>query len=435
MSKTSHSPGFEEIQHEQLSRLFGWVTHVRLALLPLVIGLVVWVLVRPVTPWRRNMLVVLGLASMILFIHEVIHHRRHGLGRRAFAINLGFAAAGQAAVSLATGGLESPFLFAMFPLAMVNAVLVEAPALFFVVQVQLAGIWAMAWTEHSVLLPGFIPPILSDGQARAWSSAHLFWNATFATIGLAVATSIGRGIRHAFDLMIRRAMTAREELLRAHADRAHELAALSGEIAHELKNPLASIKGLSALLAQDAPPGKPAERLDVLRREVDRMQGILEEFLNFSRPVVPLSVATVDIETLLREVVDMHEGMARERNVVIVLRPHPMRLRCDPRKIKQAIINLMQNALEASPRNGRVEIEADEGSCVCVRILDRGPGVADGLADKVFEPGVTTKAQGSGLGLTIARALARQHNGDLTLGPREGGGSVAELRLPQEMMA
>ena len=129
----------------------------------------------------------------------------------------------------------------------------------------------------------------------------------------------------------------------------------------------------------------------------------------------------------------MHEGLAHERNVPMIVRANAVSVRCDPRKIKQAVINLVQNALEASPAGATVEMVAESagpGGEVSLRILDRGAGIEDGLRDKVFEPGVTTKARGSGLGLTIARALSRQHGGDLALLAREGGGCAAVMRLP-----
>jgi signal transduction histidine kinase len=205
---------------------------------------------------------------------------------------------------------------------------------------------------------------------------------------------------------------------------------MSGEIAHELKNPLASIKGLAALLAEEAPPGKPSERLAVLRREVDRMQAILEDFLNFSRPLVPLAIETADLRALLEEVAEMHEGTLRERDLRVVVRGEACPVRCDPRKIKQAAINLVQNAIEESPDGAVVEMAIAGGETVRACVLDRGSGVAAELADKVFEPGVTSKPRGSGLGLTIARALLRQHGGEVTLAPREGGGTVATMTLP-----
>lgn len=430
MPKAPPPPGYEEIQHEELSRLFGRITAARLLAVPLVIGLLVWLVVANITPWRRGTLIVLGLLAMAVFVHEVLRYRRRGLGRYAFVINFGFAATGQATAVLATGGIESPFFFAMFPISMLGAILVEPPLLVVLAGTQVAAIWLMAWIKVAGALPHFTPSVFGGAALPGWNEAHLLWTAVVATLGLGVTTFLGRGIRHVLNGVLRRGLEAQQEVLRAHSDRARELAALSGEIAHELKNPLASIKGLAALLAEDAPPGKPAERLAVIRREVDRMQAILEEFLNFSRPLVPLAIEVVDLRALLEEVAEMHEGMARERNVRLVVKAQARAVRCDPRKIKQAVINLVQNAIEASPENAWVEIESEGGGQVRATILDRGSGIEAPLRDNVFQPGVTTKPRGSGLGLTIARALLRQHGGEVTLSPRAGGGTVAAMQLP-----
>jgi signal transduction histidine kinase len=320
----------------------------------------------------------------------------------------------------------------MFPIATAGAMLVEPPMLFALAGTQALAIWLMVWLKLGALLPNFNPSLFGGDVLPGWNDAHLLWVASFATLGLVLATFLGRGLRLSFDGVLRRGLEARQEVLRAHAERARELAALSGEIAHELKNPLASIKGLAALLAEDAVPGKPAERLAVLRREVARMQTILEEFLNFSRPLVPLAIETVDLGALLEEVAELHEGTARERNVHLRVLAGAQPVRCDPRKIKQAVINLVQNAIEASPPDGEVEIDVAGNAPVRARVLDRGPGIPTELGDKVFEPGVTSKARGSGLGLTIARALVRQHGGDVTIESRAGGGTVVTMQLPAE---
>jgi len=241
-------------------------------------------------------------------------------------------------------------------------------------------------------------------------------------------------LRRAFTQLLRRTFEERDEALRVHMDQSRALTAFSGEIAHELKNPLASVKGLATLVARGLEEGgAAAERMAVLRREVDRMQAILEEFLNFSRPLAPLTQERTDVVELCRDVAELHEGVAGERGVAVEVKGDAATwLTCDRRKVKQALINVVQNALEASLPRGRVVIEAEpvEGGGVRVRVIDRGPGLAPELADRAFDPGVTGKAKGSGLGLTVARTIARQHGGELTLRNGEAGGCVAELVLP-----
>jgi signal transduction histidine kinase len=421
------TPSFDEIEREELSRLFGRVAWARVAVLPALVGLVMWLLATDETPWRRWLLGTLIVLASGFFLVEAGRHRGSSFRHGTIRINLTFAVLAQASVTFATDGLGSPFLFAMFPIAMVVAITIRPPAAYVLVACQIAALWAMALAEVEKLVPNLNLVAFGGGARADWSDTHLWVNATFASAGLLVVTGLGRTIRGAFDGMVRRALRARQESVRAHA----ELAALAGEIAHELKNPLASVKGLAGLLAQDVSAGKSGERLAVLRREVDRMQGILEEFLNFSRPLLPIAAERVDLDALCREVAALHEGMAHERGISIKVHGADTTALCDPRKIEQVLLNLVQNALEATPSGALVEIEAShdsEGVQVCV--LDRGPGVDAELAARVFEPGVTSKTRGSGLGLTIARALARQHGGDLELRGREGGGCEAVLRLP-----
>jgi two-component system, NtrC family, sensor histidine kinase HydH len=172
--------------------------------------------------------------------------------------------------------------------------------------------------------------------------------------------------------------------------------------------------------------------MHVLRREVDRMQAILEEFLNFSRPLIPLNQRELELRELVDHVVDLHEGIAGERRVDLRARGRA-RVSCDPRKVEQILINVVQNALEVAPAGTAVEIEVVDArpEQVRVHVRDQGPGLDETLRERLFEPGVTGKREGSGLGLTIARALARQHGGELELDDRPGKtGCEATLRLP-----
>jgi signal transduction histidine kinase len=419
-------PGFEEIQRQELSRLFGRMVGMRLAILPAVFALGTWAALADPSPWRRTVLLPVLAALMAFFVFEAVRYWRRGLGAWSIPLNLGVGVTGQMLLSWATGGLESPLLPVAVLLSLVSGISVAPPLLYAFVAFQAAGMLALPLLEAagwgSVLhLPAFGP---GGSPVHSWTAATLL---AFLVVG---GAGVGRAIRAVFDGMLRAALRAQQESLRLHAERVEELSALSAEIAHELKNPLASVKGLAGLLAPDV-GGKAAERLGVLRREVDRMQAILDEFLNFSRPLVPLALGRVNLGALAREVAALHEGLAHDRGVALSVRGE-VAGRCDPRKVKQVLINLVQNALEASPEGSEVEIEvgALPGGGAALAVLDRGSGLDPLLVDRVFEPGVTTKPRGSGIGLTVARALARQHGGEIALSTRPGGGCAAELRLP-----
>ncbi len=424
-------PGQHEIERDELSRTFGRLLVVRLLAGPVLAVAVGWLISVEPAAWRRA---VLGAAAILVpgfFLVEWLRFRRRGLTRTMVPFNLGVACVGHAIVTFASGGLGSPFVYVMVPLGIMTGVFIRLPANLAIVAFQLAVVWLSAWIGATGALPDFNLSVFGGGS-RVGPPPYVYAHAVMISFVLLLAGTVGRAVRGTLETIIRRGLAAQQESLRAHAERAEELTALSGEIAHELKNPLASVKGLAGLLAQQLPDGKGAERLRVLRREVDRMQSVLDEFLNFSRPLVPLALGDADVGALCGEVAALHEGMAKERGVEIAVRGAGVLVRCDPRKVKQVLINLVQNALDASPPRTAVELEAEAAADggARVRVLDRGRGVDPALADAVFSPGVTTKPAGSGLGLTIARALARQHGGELALAARPGGGTRAELVLP-----
>lgn len=425
-------PGYHEIEREELSRVFGKMIGARVVAGPIFVLAAAWLAsVEPVT-WRRA---VLGTAAAVVpafFVVEWLRFRRRGFTRWAIPYNLGVATVGVATITFASGGLGSPFVYLLVPLGIMTGIFVHGPVRLAAVAFQIAAVWACAVIGATGAIPDFNLTVFGGGPRVGGPPSYLYAHAALITLVLLMAGKVGRAVRSTLEAIIRRGLAAQQESLRAYAERAEELTALSGEIAHELKNPLASVKGLAGLLAQQLPDGKGAERLGVLRREVDRMQSVLEGFLNFSRPLVPLALGDADVGALCREVAALHEGMAKERGVEISVRDAGVRARCDPRKVKQVLINLVQNALDASPAGSAVELEAGAapGGGARVAVLDRGRGLDPALADAVFSPGVTTKPAGSGLGLTIARALARQHGGEVALGPRPGGGTRAELVLP-----
>jgi len=418
-------PGFDEIQRQEVNRLFGHLVGARLVFLPLVMGFAVWLAFTDPAPWRRLVVGAFVPVALLFFAVEALRARRLGIERLSIPLNMAVGAVGSSLMIFGTGGLMSPFACLMPVLALLFGILLEVPLLLGVVGLQLAALATFVALRASGALHLALPALGLGG------SPLLTWVQSGVLACLVVAgAGLGRATRWVFDGMVRRALLAQEDSLRSHRERASELSALSAEIAHELKNPLASVKGLAGLLAPALPDAKSAERLGVLRREVDRLQSILDEFLNFSRPLVPLALGSADVGALAREVSALYEGIAKERGLELEVRGHAQS-RCDPRKVKQVLINLVQNALDASPEGALVEVEVAGGEDGArVSVLDRGPGIDPAVGERVFAPGVTTKPGGSGIGLTVARAIARQHGGDLRLDPRPGGGLSARLFLP-----
>ncbi|MGC4068669.1 MAG: HAMP domain-containing sensor histidine kinase [Polyangiaceae bacterium] len=334
---------------------------------------------------------------------------------------------------LATGGFDGPLLPIAIPLVFFVGSVAPARALVAttVATTSIVALMAMvaqrSWVSDAL-------PIVFGGGANVPQSPVLLYSKAGALVFLLVwAAGMSHQVRSAFLEIIKQAFNAKDEFLQGHEAHARELTALTGELAHELKNPLASVKGLAILIGRDVNEGRAAERLSVLKAEVDRMEQTLHEFLTFSRPLVPLSQSEVSLKHLCASVVTMHEGMAHLRQITFNTRNlRPIVAYCDPRKVKQLLTNLLQNALEVSPPGSEVELAVwmttDGGARL--EVLDRGPGVSKRIRQRLFEPGVTDKEHGSGLGLALARGLARQHGGELSLEPREGGGCIAVLTLP-----
>ncbi|MHA7632939.1 sensor histidine kinase [Corallococcus sp. M7] len=433
-----HSPtqptaaGIEQVQREAFSRMFRQVTRVLTFLSPLPVVMGSLGLIGDTAAWRRGC-VALALGFVLAGLGVVATWRRqpvvsHESGRMLPLVAFPLFTV----VNLALGGLESPLIPLVLPVSLATAILFP-PAR----ARRWAGyLLALVGVQAAVTLTGkvedLVPPLFGGGPRAGHNNALLL--TMLAVTGFLVLWTnfVGTNLRRTFRGMVRTALDARDEALKAHEERVRSLTTLSGEIAHELKNPLASVKGLAAMIAREV-EGRPAERLAVLRREVDRMQEILEGFLNFSRPLLPLNEAHVPLDGLCRQVAELHEGMAGERGVGLrVAEGPPVEAWCDARKVRQVLIDVVQNALDAAPRGTTVELQAwrtPEGDGR-VEVRDRGPGLAAEVRERVFEPGITTKPHGSGLGLALSRALMRQHGGELSLRAREGGGCVAELSLP-----
>ena len=222
---------------------------------------------------------------------------------------------------------------------------------------------------------------------------------------------------------------AREEMVERALARARDMEQLSATLSHELKNPLAAIKTLVELAAQDAEASS-REGLHVARTEIDRMRGILQEYLSFSRPFEQVSWEPVDLGALSEEVLVLLGPSADKRGVAL-RRRGAARLDADPRRLKEALINLIANAVQATPRGGTVEIAIDRrDTTVEISVCDSGRGMPPEVLEKVGTPFFTTRDEGTGLGVALARAAFVQHGGALQYSSAEGRGTTATGILP-----
>lgn len=437
MPGESERPGADELRHRSVVRIFERLLQIRRTFGPVLLCVALWIGLSDTASWRRTALFVMSglLCGMIVYDVRLGLAARRGRAQRPGVVpSLLLVTLMQHAMIFVSGGVASPLVALILPIVFLSGLFTTARVSLAMMAFHLGVLGLEAGIELAGLLdltPTVFVGVGSRSPVLTLALVFVMSLAVMVTTVMSITTA------NALSRMIGEAVESRDAALASRAEQTRALTTLSGEIAHELKNPLASVKGLAALIERDDLSSKSAERMQVLRREVNRMQEILEEFLNFSRPLVPLSLRELELRELVDHVVDLHEGVAADRRVQVVALGHA-RLRCDPRKVEQVLINLIQNALEAAPPGSKIELElrslddsADMGAQIAIR--DAGPGLAQELRGRVFEPGVTGKPEGSGLGLTIARALARQHGGELELGDRRDRqrGCEAILTLPR----
>ena len=223
----------------------------------------------------------------------------------------------------------------------------------------------------------------------------------------------------------------RREALAASTERVRSLEAYAGKLAHELKNPLASIKALSQLLKQSPGTERGPERLTVLASEIERMERTLEEYLSFSRPLTELELRPVELSAIVGEALLLIQPRATEARVELARSGSAGSVAGDPRRLREALLNLLSNALEASKPGGRIEVLLSNATGMsAIEVVDNGRGISQEELARVGTPFFTTRAGGTGLGVVITRGIAEQHGGRLELASVPGRGTRATIFLP-----
>ena len=242
-----------------------------------------------------------------------------------------------------------------------------------------------------------------------------------------------------------------EQLHARHREviRGDQLAAvgqLAAGLAHELRNPLMCMKVLVQSAARRGDHATLDSRdLQVLNEEIARLETLLQTFMDFARPA-KLEKQETDVASIVRQTVDLLSGKAERRNVTIDRgsSEEQLTVEADAAQLRQVVLNLLLNALDAVPNGGMVWVEAlrDNGGrvdpksddesqpCVCLRVADNGRGLPKKDRDRLFEPFFSTKETGVGLGLAICQRIIHAHGGELAAKDRDGGGTVFEVILP-----
>lgn len=210
---------------------------------------------------------------------------------------------------------------------------------------------------------------------------------------------------------------------------------LSASLAHEIRNPLASISGVAGILSRgQATQQSQRECLEILTKESQRLNKLLTNFLVFARPRLP-RLQPVDVTTLLQSVTALAQHAAADRNIVLKLDLFAAMddITCDPEQVRQLLLNLLLNAVQASSEGSSVLIATRvQQDTMQIEVRDEGEGIAPADIERIFDPFFTTKPNGTGLGLAIAATIASQHGGSLTCHLNTPRGVCFTLHLPYE---
>ncbi len=229
------------------------------------------------------------------------------------------------------------------------------------------------------------------------------------------------------------------EALKEEVERERHLAALgrlAAGVAHEVRNPLSSLKGFAQFLRSKFNPGSKEERYsDIMIEEVERLDRVVQELLDFAKPVTAERNAN-DVNSIVDDALSLVAEDAAFRDVEVIsdLAKGLPDVMVDARQLRQVLLNVLLNGIEAMRDGGRLTVRtrlrADENPSVAIEVSDAGVGMSEDEVDKLFEPFYTTKPEGTGLGLTIVSRLVEQNRGRLGVQSARGEGTTFTISFP-----
>jgi signal transduction histidine kinase len=354
------------------------------------------------------------------------------------------------------------YLQVVFDLLLVTAVVhvtsEAAPSPLAPLYILVIAVSALILPSSGVLLTAALGDVLylADSLSQRYGA---YSSAIFVQIGIFGAVALGCGLiaaklrrgeaarqQMAEELAAFRLREADVELLHTRAERLEAVAEMSASLAHEIKNPLASIRSAAELLAKKPSEEDLATLTTLLQRESDRLSRLLTEFLDFARTGMTRA-QRLNLATTVRQVIAVLEKHPQKPDGVRLVPVFPSRdpvVVGDEDLLHRAIFNLVLNAMQASAPGGEVKIELAEigrhqlpsqaaafaRGGVMLRVIDQGEGIAPQIRNRLFEPFVTTKPQGSGLGLSIVQRAIDSHHGFVLVDSGESGTTFSVI-LPK----
>lgn len=287
-----------------------------------------------------------------------------------------------------------------------------------------SGLLAATWFAHLLTRP---INDLTDVAARIARSGDL------ETVPPPTTNDEVGELALAFQHMVSALAAANDEMVRT--SKLAFLGEMAAGMAHEIRTPLGIIRNSAQLLERRmaaAGDGEAAEWAVFIREESDRLARVVTELLDFVKPVPPCK-SDIDLGALVRRAATLLATEAETRGVLLAVEAPdvPVVVPCDADQIHQVCLNLMMNALQASPRGSQVRVAVENrGDRAAIVVRDRGSGIPGAIAERLFEPFTSQKDGGIGLGLAIVRRLVRAHGGEVMARNRRGGGAKFAVLLP-----
>jgi signal transduction histidine kinase len=335
-------------------------------------------------------------------------------------VSLGLTLGALSVGALLSGGLTSPILPLLFAPAVVGSAAFA----------RARQTWLLLGeTVLLFLLLGAAGPLTAFPELPAPALRSMLGLSSAASLVLLAVGVIGLVDAHA--RISAELDRLRSDMLQEAERRALSIEHLGAQVAHEVKNPLTAARGLVQLVERRVVDERDRQRLAVVITEVDRAVTVLQDYLSFARPLSDLRLGPVRLRPLLEDAAGVLEARALEKGLTLRISAENVEVWADRQRLRDALLNLMLNAIAALPRGGTVELTAARvGDRARLTVSDDGPGLSPELYARLGQPFISGREGGTGLGVMLAESVMRQHGGELRIENEPGKGVRAQLELP-----